>query len=265
MRLIKQFLLTAAKLISVFVLFFLLPVGCQVVNDYSDGQSRLSWGQMRRDSSSQAPDAATTPEAVIQVYSARAARWRGSFGVHTWVATKRQNAGSYTRFEVIGYALRWGGNTVRVRSGQPDSYWYGSKPYLLRELRGGADVEALIDRLHRAADDYPHHDQYNVWPGPNSNTFVAYLARQVPELALELPATAIGKDFLLGGAVVARAPSGSGWQLSLRGLLGILIGVEEGVEINLLGLSAGLDVSPLAIKLPGIGRIGFSDFQRATL
>jgi hypothetical protein len=35
----------------------------------------------------------------------------------------------------------------------------------------------------------------------------------VPELRLDLPPTAIGKDFLPNGEVVARAPSGTGFQV----------------------------------------------------
>jgi len=117
----------------------------------------------------------------------------------------------------------------------------------------------LIKRLFAAAADYPYDDQYRVWPGPNSNTFVAHLGRAVPELSLDLPPTAIGKDYLPGGAMLASAPSGRGMQFSLNGLLGLTVAPEEGIEFNLLGLSAGLDLNPPAIKLPGIGRIGWPE------
>lgn len=233
-----------------------------MVAHYSGSGERTAWWDLRRDSSHQAPDASTTDDAIIQVYSARAARWRGAFGVHTWFATKRRDENNYTRLEVIGYALRWGGNTVRVRAGRPDNYWFGNKPYLLREIRGGVDVDKLIDRLHTAAHNYPYQKRYKVWPGPNSNTFTAMLAREIPELKLELPSTAIGKDFLPENRLFAKSPSGEGLQFSLRGLLGLIVGMEEGVEVNMLGLTAGLDVSPPAIKLPGVGRLGFSDFER---
>ena len=43
-----------------------------------------------RSSAGIAPRAESTPEAVVQVYFARALNWRGIFGVHTWVATNRQ-------------------------------------------------------------------------------------------------------------------------------------------------------------------------------
>lgn len=77
----------------------------------------------------------------------------------------------------------------------------------------------------------------------------------MPELEVDLPATAIGKDYL-GGAVFGTAPSGSGFQFSLGGLLGLSASGVEGVELNLLGLSFG--VGPSGIKLPLVGRIGSS-------
>jgi hypothetical protein len=75
-------------------------------------------------------------------------------------------------------------------------------------------------------------------------------------LELDLPSTAIGKDYREIKDVVSLSPSGSGVQFSLWGLLGASAGVEEGLELNLLGLNFEIDVFDLAIELPGIGRIG---------
>ena len=52
---------------------------------------------------------------------------------------------------------------------------------------------------------------------------------------------------------------GSGVQVSLVGLLGLTLGMREGVEINVLGLVLGLDVLNPALKLPAIGRLGFAN------
>lgn len=247
------------RVILLAVVMFMLPVGCSLTNHLL-GES-TPWWELRRDSSGQAPDPLQHREAIIQVYAARAARWRGAFGVHTWIAVKPVDAKHYTRIEVFGFNLRWNGHTVSFNRRTPDSYWFGSKPWLLREIRGGAEVDAMIDRLVEAARNYPYDKQYRVWPGPNSNTFIAWLGRELPELELELPATAIGKDYLPGGALFASTPSGKGKQFSVAGVLGLLVGVEAGVEVNLLGFNAGVDLSPPAIKLPGVGRIGFRDFQ----
>ena len=248
----------AWRSIGVLLVPFFLPLGCTLAAHYSgDGAG----GASRYATAGLAPSA-DSDEAVIQVYAARAARWRGAIGVHTWVATKRTDERAYTRLEVIGYRVYWGGGAVRVRQATPDGNWFGNPPTLLREIRGDHSVDALVERLHAAARDYPYDDTYHVWPGPNSNTFVAHLARQVPELRLELPANAVGKDYLPGGRLAALTPSGTGVQLSLGGYAGVMAGLEEGVELNLLGLTAGIDVFPPALKLPGVGRIGFPDLRR---
>ena len=116
-------------------------------------------------------------------------------------------------------------------------------------------MDAIIKKIDAAARSYPWQDDYTVYPGPNSNTFTAWVAKQVPELRLDLPPTAIGKDYL-GDSLVDRAPSGTGYQFSIKGLLGIMAAVEEGLEINIIGLTFGIDPMSLAVKLPGIGRLG---------
>ena len=243
---------------AVLAIFF-LPLAIAVGSHYTGGAQASDWRTARRDSTGQAPDPQATPEAVIQVYAARAFSWRGAFGVHTWIAAKPNGAAQYTRFEVVGFGVAHGRQAVRVAQGVPDGYWYGNRPELLREIRGGEEVDQLIARLYLAAATYPHNDEYRVWPGPNSNTFIAYLARAVPELDLELPTTAIGKDYLPEGAIFASAPSGTGVQVSFGGVLGVMLAAHEGIELNLLGLSAGIDFWPPAIKLPGVGRVGFPE------
>ena len=80
----------------------------------------------------------------------------------------------------------------------------------------------------------------------------------MPELKLDLPPTAIGKDWLGSNVLLAKAPSGTGYQFSICGLLGILIAKEEGIEINLAGLNFGIDLKDLGIRLPGLGNISLS-------
>jgi len=201
-----------------------------------------------------APDPAHTPEAVLQVYAARVWGWRGTFGVHTWVAAKPSGAKSWTVYEVIGWHLRWSDSAVAIRHREPDARWFGSAPELLVDRRG-RQVDALIARVEAAARSYPYAREYTMWPGPNSNTFTAYLARAVPELELDLPPTAIGKDYLADG-FVATAPSGTGYQVSLYGALGVLAARVEGLEVNILGLTFGIDPLSPALKLPLLGRLG---------
>jgi hypothetical protein len=127
-------------------------------------------------------------------------------------------------------------------------------PEIYVDLRG-ADAEALIDSVEAAVKRYPFMNLYRTWPGPNSNTFTAMMGRALPELHLDLPPTAVGKDFIANDKFLASSPSGTGFQLSLFGLVGIMLAKDEGLEINILGLSLGIDPLDLAIKLPGIGRL----------
>lgn len=214
-----------------------------------------SWWELSRDPSGQAPDPASTSEAVLQVYAARTVGWRGILAVHTWVALKPSGAPSYTRYEVMGWGVDRGSPALRVNRSGPDNYWFGSRPDLLVNLRGeGADK--LIGKVEAAVEAYPYRSSYRTWPGPNSNTFAAYIGRAVPELRLRLPPTAIGKDYLPGGALAARSPSGTGVQLSLFGLAGLQAGWLDGLEVNVLGLTLGLDLKDPALKLLVIGRLG---------
>jgi hypothetical protein len=201
-----------------------------------------------------APEPAATPEAVVQVYAARAVRWRGYFGVHSWVAVKPAGARAYTVYEVIGWHLRYSDSALAIRQRGPDERWFGSEPELLADKRGPG-VDKLIERIDAAARAYPYAAEYGVWPGPNSNTFTAWIARAVPELEVDLPPTAIGKDYLRD-RWLATAPSGSGLQVSLYGLLGFTASAVEGMEINILGLTFGFHPYPPAIKLPLVGRLG---------
>jgi len=201
-----------------------------------------------------APDPALTPEPVVQVYGARCLHWRRYFSIHTWIALKPAGARGYAVYEVTSASLRRRGSTVAVRKRRPDAPWFGNPPELLAEKRGDG---TLIERIESAIHEYRYTQRYIAWPGPNSNTFIAHLARAVPELGLNLPCTAIGKDYL-GARLFSTAPSGDGVQFSLFGLVGLLASRVEGLEINVLGLSFGIDPFVPAVKLPMIGRLGLT-------
>jgi hypothetical protein len=190
-------------------------------------------------------------EPVVRVYGARTRGAKSIFGVHTWVAVKPTGAREFTVYEVVGWRLRWAENVVVVRN-RPPQYWAGTKGEIYAEKRG-AGVDDLIKRIDKAAREYPYANDYSLWPGPNSNTFTAWITRAVPELEVDLPATAIGKDYM-GSTLFSSAPSGSGVQFSLRGLLGLSASGVEGLELNILGLNFG--IGPSGLKLPMVGLIG---------
>ena len=164
---------------------------------------------------------------------------------------KPSGVSDYTVYEVVGWRLRWSDTALVARNRAPDR-WVGSAGELYAEKRGPG-VDEIIKRIEKLAATYPYAKQYTLWPGPNSNTFVAYITRQIPELQADLPATAIGKDYM-GRSMIGSAPSGSGFQFSLAGLLGFSASGVEGLELNLLSLNFG--VGPGGLKLPLVGRIG---------
>jgi Protein of unknown function (DUF3750) len=202
-----------------------------------------------------APDPVSHREAIVQVYASRTFGWRGAFADHTWLAAKPEGAQHYLRYEVIGWYAGGGRSVVSVSDRQaPDAEWYGTTPRLIRDLHG-REAEAVIAKLPQAIASYPFAATYHAWPGPNSNTFVAHVGREIPELRLTMPSTAIGKDFVPWDQSVGWTPSHTGVQLSLYGLLGVIAGWDEGLEVNLFGLVTGIDVRRPALKLPGIGRV----------
>ena len=163
----------------------LLLAGCSPGRD---------WRSASREPAGIAPHPATTPEAVLQVYAASAWGWRGWFAVHTWIAAKRSGEPHYTVYEVIGWRQGRGLPVLRVERDAPDRLWFGEQPRLLADRRG-AGVDELIGEVERAARAYPWPNSYRAFPGPNSNTFTAWIAKSVPALKLELPFSAIGSGY----------------------------------------------------------------------
>jgi hypothetical protein len=98
---------------------------------------------------------------------------------------------------------------------------------------------------------------YFFYPGPNSNTFGDRVLRAC-HLHASLPSTSVGKDWRgwFGAGVTSE---GTGVQVETP-IVGFKIGLKEGIEIHVIGLSIGIDLWPPAIILPiGPGRLGFAD------
>ena len=217
---------------------------------------RGSWATAPRHSAGIAPDPAQLIDlAIVQVYAAPTYGWRGFFAVHPWIIYKRSGDAAYTRFDVVGWRAP---QVVQRNYALPDGLWYGSAPELLVDHRG-ADAQSMIDDIEAAVASYPYADQYRSYPGPNSNTFLAHIGRQVPALKLDLPANAIGKDYRPLTSPVGVSSTGSGLQIGLLGLLGVSVGVQEGLEFNVLGLNFGIDLNAPALRLPFWGRLGWKD------
>ncbi len=220
--------------------------------------SSKSFRDASRESAQIAPKPSTLKEDIFQIYYARAFSWRGYFGIHPWVSWKKKEESQYNVSQVTAWNLRHSKSTISTMKDIPDRYWFDSRPTLLFEARGDK-AAVIIEKVKKLIKEYPMGDRYQIYPGPNSNTYVSYLIRNISEIKVELPANAIGKDFFEGPVVLTTSPSETGFQFSLYGMLGLTLGLEEGVEVNLLGLNFGVDFWPPALKIPFLGRLGFPD------
>jgi uncharacterized protein DUF3750 len=239
-------------LLTIFILF-LFPLAVHAAL-YVTRVHPASFRDADWSSTGMLPPATGDKEARLLVFAGRTGRWRGIVAVHTWIVLKPENATTWSRYEVMGW-----GQPVRMNDLAPDSYWYGNTPQVLVDVRG-AQAATLVPKVKAAVDDYRYRrvGDYRLWPGPNSNTFVAMVLRAVPELAITLPPTAVGKDFR-AFPYAGLSDSGTGVEASLWGVLGVKAGWVEGVELNFLGLVAGLDLRHPGVKLPGFGRLGLPD------
>ncbi len=244
--------------VSLLILVILAgPIYLLATGDYMSKH----WSSAETGSAGIAPHPSEVSEAVVQVYAARTWGARGAVAVHTWISVKPTNAPRYTVYQKIGWRLRYGNSAVSIREDIPDRHWYGNKPWLLADIRG-EHVDAVIEKIHRAAMSYPAANEYRLWPGPNSNSFIAWILRRVPELRADLPPTAIGKDWLGAGKFWGPAPSGTGYQVTLFGAFGVTIGKKEGLEFNLGCAHIGIDPLGLALRLPGFGIVSKDGYHK---
>jgi hypothetical protein len=237
------------SIVLALLALFLLPVAARAALFAFEERPR-SWRDADWSSIGSLPAAAAYPDARILVMSGQTGGWKGALAVHSWVVIKRRNAQNWTRYDVVGW-----GSPVRMNGWAPDSRWYGSPPSVVADIKG-EQAEALIPKIETAVRDYQYRQSgdYRLWPGPNSNTFVAAVLRAVPEIQATLPPNAIGRDFR-AGPYAGLTDSGTGVEASLYGLVGVKLGWVEGIEFNFLSLVAGFDLRHPALKVPGFGRI----------
>jgi len=249
----RMFMSFFKKLVLFLLVVFILPACLSFAVWQADASRPNSWRAADWSSAHILSDVEHTPEAVIHVMAAKTGRWKGAFSVHSWLVMKEKNATAYDRFEVVGW-----GTPIRQNAYPPDARWYSNMPEIHHTIQGDA-AERLIPKIKQAISRYPHADygDYIIWPGPNSNSFVAYLMNHVTELNQTLPSNAVGRDYLGHGRWVQLDPSWKNVQVSLFGYAGFAVGRRHGLELNFLGLVAGFDFSKPGLKVPGFGSLRF--------
>ncbi len=179
-----------------------------------------------------------------------------SIARHAWFAVRDKGEKRWERWEIGSYSRSNGPHAwghVRRNRGNP---LYGSNTRVHGIIRGDT-ARRFIKCLRAKSPRYEHRNLYVPWPGPNSNTYVDTMMRRCGFRA-DLPSTAIGKDHR-GWLGLSLTSGGTGVQLETP-LVGVRIGLTEGIQIHVFGLTIGIDWWPPAIIVPvGEGRIGFAD------
>ncbi|MBB3945079.1 hypothetical protein GGQ73_001004 [Rhizobium skierniewicense] len=241
----------AKRLLLAILIIYLLPAlasaGLWAIKEHPTGYRNARWS-----SAGILPEAPANKPAAIYVYSAMTGGLKGSIASHAWIVVKKEGASSYERYDKVGW-----GTPIRRNAYAPDAYWYSNMPRRVLELHGD-EAERLIPKIEQAIANYPYGKPggYTIYPGPNSNTFVAHVLRQVPELGVVLPPDAVGRDYLPNGEFIHVADDWKDVSLSLGGYLGVSAGARSGFEVNFLGLVAGIDIANPGIKIPGLGYFG---------
>ena len=238
-------------LVGVILVLFFLPAAVSYVVWQADDSRPKRWNQANWSSAGLLPPAETVDEAVVHVMAARTGRWKGAFAVHTWIVLKQANENQYTRYEVVGW-----GTPLRENAYAPDARWYSNKPEILHSATG-ENAEKMILDIERIIFSYPYANRgdYQIWPGPNSNTFVAHVLDKIPEAGWVLPSSAIGRDRLAENKFIQIDPDWMNIQISAGGFAGLSVGRRHGFELHLVGLVFGFDFKNLGLKLPGFGTV----------
>lgn len=250
MKLVFRF---ALRLVLFLLLVFILPalvhLGVWSMMDRPQGWRYATWA-----SAGILPQEPPVDKAEIYVLTARTGGLKGAFATHSWIVLKPVGASTYDRYDVVGW-----GTPVRKNAYDADGHWYSNKPQINYHLTG-KQAEALLPLVEEAIAAYRWRERgdYTIWPGPNSNTFVANVLDKVPALAAATPTTGVGRDFPADGRWIGQRSNGDLFA-TLGGYFGIVVGTGVGLEINFLGLVAGINPLALEVSIPAFGALRFAD------
>jgi hypothetical protein len=194
---------------------------------------------------------------LVLVKSARlpmAAPWVTRFAHHTWLDVKRGSEEEWWRAEVAASDSGVVFAPINPSLARDDT-WYNRRALRLLATIEGEPARRIADALPELCRklDERYADGYLRWPGPNSNTFVADLARELPDLAFTFDANAIGKDWP-GWFDAGVTSSKSGLHLDTP-VAGAALGLREGIELHVLGLTLAVRLWPPGLALPFLPEI----------
>lgn len=186
-------------------------------------------------------------DAVVMVLSNRLEGPLRKIARHAYIAVREKGATRWTIWECCSPGSHGTDDPFRPSFGDE---------VRLHGVHRGKRAEKMIPCIAETTRRYGR-PSYIPWPGPNSNTYVDAVLRRC-DITTDLPSTAVGKDWrgIIGASWTS---GGTGFQIETP-LVGLRVGLTEGIAVHIFALEIGLDLWPPAIILPiGEGRFGFAD------
>ena len=167
-----------------------------------------------------------------------------------WIASKPANAPAFTVYEVTAFAFAAAAGASQ--SAAPRMAGGSAAPDLLADVRGPAWIRSS------SASSTPSRRLLAI-PTASGGSQLQHVhgIRLRRAGAPRGSPGACRRQGLPRHARVRALAERAGGQVNLFGVLGLVAGIEEGMELNLLGLTFGVDPNDVALELPFVGTFGF--------
>ncbi|MDF1837667.1 MAG: DUF3750 domain-containing protein [Planctomycetota bacterium] len=176
--------------------------------------------------------------------------WYSRFAHHTWLDVRLEGQADWMRLEIPTPSSGIRVSHIGAEKAFANKRW--GRSIQVRTVVSGPEVaevgEQLVARAQAMGDP-----SYRAWPGPNSNTFITDLVQSVDGMHVNMNSNAVGKDF---GLNFGPSETGAGLEIDAY-VFGLQVGLIEGVEVHFIGLTLGIGVQPIRLKLPFLPELGF--------
>lgn len=165
------------------------------------------------------------------------------FARHTWLDYRENLDANWRRIEIVNVNSGLIHRDLKPGEFEEKPRW-GETVVVLGQSDGKANPDYFNDiaKVDQSVDA----SVYRAYPGPNSNTFATHLIREVDGISAVLDHNAMGKEW---GFYLGRTTGGTGAKIQTP-LVGLALGLKEGIEVSFLGFSGGISFYPPALKIP---------------
>lgn len=185
------------------------------------------------------------PDSTVVVKDVRIPKgmpWYSRFASHSFVEYRESPSSAWRRLEIVNKDSGIVHEEISQAEATATTRW-GNPVHLVSQSK--VDGPLVVRKMEKIAKNYDD-SLYRPWPGPNSNTFTTEIIREVNGVTGMLEHNGVGKDH---GLYFGPTTGGTGLEIQAT-YLGVEAGLREGVQLNLLGLTAGVGIWPPSLKVP---------------